>query len=100
MVEEWSYPSIVGMLLYQYTNTRPHICLPVSQAARFDHSTKQSHATAFKMIVRYLHCTSDKGMIVRPTGNLQIDCLAYVDFGGMYRHEPDSNPTNVVVGTL
>jgi hypothetical protein len=80
MVEEWSYPSIVGMLVYLSINTRPHICFAVSQVARFDHSTKESHATAFKMIVRYLHRTSDKGRIVRPTGTLQIDCFALADF--------------------
>ena len=33
MKENWSYPSIVGMLLYLSTNTRPDISYAVSQVA-------------------------------------------------------------------
>jgi hypothetical protein len=64
MDEFWNYRSIVGMLLYLSTNTRPDITFAVSQVARFNHSPKKSHATAIKAIVRYLHCTADKGTIV------------------------------------
>ena len=46
MNEEWSYPSIVGMLLYLLTNTRPDIAFAVSQVARFGHNPKKSHATS------------------------------------------------------
>jgi hypothetical protein len=51
MEEDWSYPSIIGMLLYLSTNTRPDIAFAVSQVARFNHNLKKSHATAIKMIV-------------------------------------------------
>jgi hypothetical protein len=33
MTEEWSYPSIVGMLLYLSTNARPDIAVTVSHLA-------------------------------------------------------------------
>jgi hypothetical protein len=49
MEEDWSYPSIIGMLLYPLTNTRPDIAFAVSQVARFNHNPKKSHATAIKM---------------------------------------------------
>jgi hypothetical protein len=49
MTEEWSYPSIVGMLLYLSTNTRPDIAFAVSQVARFSYSPKQSHASTSYM---------------------------------------------------
>jgi hypothetical protein len=42
MTEEWSYPSIVGMLLYLSTNTRPDIAFAVSQVARFSYSPQNS----------------------------------------------------------
>lgn len=74
MEEEWNYASIVGMLLYLSTNTRPDITYAVSQVARFTHSPKKSHATAVKTIVRYLKRTADKGTIICPTCTLQIDC--------------------------
>ena len=93
MDESWSYSSIVGMLLYLSTNTRPDIAFAVSQVARFNHSPKKSHATAIKTIVRYLHRTSDKGMIVRPTGNLELDCYVDADFAGLHQRDPDHSPS-------
>ncbi len=51
MTEEWSYLSIVGMLLYLLMNTRPDIAFAVSQVAHFSYSPKQSHASAIKQIV-------------------------------------------------
>ena len=94
MTEEWSYPSIVGMLLYLTTNTRPDLAFAVSQVARFTHSPKQSHASAVKTIVRYLHRTSDQGMIFSPTGNFELEMYVDADFGGLYRRDPDSEPTS------
>ncbi len=38
MTEEWSYPSIVGMLLYLSRNTRPDIAFSVSKVACFSYS--------------------------------------------------------------
>jgi Reverse transcriptase (RNA-dependent DNA polymerase) len=92
--ESWSYPSIVGMLLYLSTNTRPDISFAVSQVARFNHSPKKSHATAIKTIVRYLHRTADKGTIVRPTGDLSLDCYVDADFAGLHGRDPDHEPTS------
>ena len=88
MKESWSYPSIIGMLLYLSTNTRPDIIFAVSQAARFTHNPKQSHATAVKTIIRYLAKTSDKGMIVKkPKTALKLDCYVDADFAGLYKVE-------------
>jgi hypothetical protein len=89
---EWNYASIVGMLLYLSTNTRPDIAFAVSQIARFTHSPRQSHATAVKMILRYLKRTFDKGTIVKPTGTLDIQCWVDADFCGLYKQEPDAAP--------
>ena len=54
ITEAWSYPSIIGMLLYLCTNTHPNISFAVSQVAHFNSAPKQSHAKAIKMIVRCL----------------------------------------------
>ena len=95
MKERWSYSSIVGMLLYLSTNTRPDIAFAVSQVARFSMSPRQSHATAIKTIARYLKCTAEKGMIMKPTGKLQLECFVDAEFAGLYHQEPDDDPNAV-----
>ena len=52
--ENWK---LVGMLLYLSMNTRPDIAFEVSQVAQFTSNHKQSHASAVKMIIRYLSAT-------------------------------------------
>ena len=42
---EWKYSSIVGMLIYLCTNTRPDISYAVSCAAQFNSKPKMSHAS-------------------------------------------------------
>ena len=90
--EAWNYSSIVGMLLYLTTNTRPDIAFAVSQVARFTSNPKQSHAKAVKSILRYLKGSMSKGMILRPSN--QLDLVAYVDadFAGLHGQEPDHLP--------
>jgi hypothetical protein len=95
MDEEWSYRSIVGMLLYLTTNTRPDCSFAVSQVGRFCHDPKKSHATAIKTIVRYLHRTFDKGMIVRPTGVLNLENYVDASFANSYGVEPAEDPVSV-----
>jgi len=73
MREDWEYASVVGIFWYLSTNTRPDISFAVSQVARFTHSPKQSHVKAIKTIVRYLHCTSTQGTIVKLIGRLDPD---------------------------
>ena len=92
MDDEWSYPSVVGMMLYLAGNTRPDIMFAVSQVARFTHAPKKSHASAVKAIIRYLSKTKNKGMIVsRPKGGFNLDCYVDSDFAGLYKSEPDGD---------
>ena len=72
MEEDWNYRSVVGMLLYLSTNTRPDIAYAVSQVARFGHNPKKSHATAVKMIVRYLAGT-EQGSYLHETQIFHFD---------------------------
>ena len=81
-----------GGLLWLSTRTRPDIAFAVSQVARFTASPKQSHAKAVKSILRYLRGTIDKGMIIRPTTELNIEAFVDADFAGLYGQEPDHLP--------
>ena len=94
MKEKWQYSSIVGMLLYLATNTRPDIAFAVSQVARFNSNPKKSHAAAVKTIVRYLARTKDKGTIFTPTKDFKLDCYVDADFAGLHGREPQDNPVS------
>ena len=94
MTDTWNYRSIIGMLLYLSTNTRPDIAFAVSQAARFSTKPMQSHATAVKTIVRYLVGTRDKGTVVTPTGKLDIQLYVDADFAGLFRQEANEDPNS------
>jgi hypothetical protein len=85
--ESWSYPSVVGMLLYLSTNTRPDIAFAVHQCARFMHDPRASHSRAVAQIVRYLVGTADKGLIMEPTKELKLDCWVDADFAGLWKEE-------------
>ena len=80
----FNYPSIVGMCLYLCNNSRPDITFAVNQCSRYNHSPKRIHGEALKRIGRYLVSTRDKGLILRPTGSLHIDCYVDADFAGLY----------------
>ena len=95
MDDSWNYRSVVGMLLYLATNTRPDIAYAVSQVARFSHSPKKSHATAVKMIVRYLSGTMDRGVVYRKPEHFTLDCYVDADFAGLYGRESSEDSTSV-----
>jgi hypothetical protein len=82
--QPWKYSSIVGMLIYVCTNTRPNISFAVSQVAKYCTSPKQSHDTAVKTILQYLNCTSDLGIYVNFTGNLDMVDFIDADFAGLF----------------
>ena len=95
MTEKWNYRSIVGMLLYLSTNTRPDISYAVSQVARFSHNPKQSHASAIKTIIRYLAGSKNKGTIFHRPKKLHLDCYVDADFAGLHGRDPPEEPTSV-----
>jgi hypothetical protein len=93
--EEWSYPSVVGMLLYLSSNSRPDIQFAVHQCARFTHSPRKSHGEAIKRIARYLAGTKDRGLTFSSDPNVKLDCYVDADFAGLWKHEDDQDPVCV-----
>ena len=93
--ESWEYPSVIGMLMYLSSNSRPDISYAVHQAARFSHNPKNSHAQAVKRIIRYLKGTRDKGLILCPTNDNSIKCYVDADFAGLYSSEDSESPLSV-----
>ncbi len=93
--ETWTLPQANGTLLYLATNTRPDIAFAVSQTARYNHCPRKSHATAVKKIVRYLKGTMHEGITYKLPSCFDIEAYADSDYAGLYRQEPDEDPTSV-----
>jgi hypothetical protein len=83
------------MMQYLQNRSRPDITFAVSQCARFDHTPKRSHELAMIRIGQYLKATMDKGIILKPTGKLQVDCYVDADFAGLWPHEDREDPVSV-----
>ena len=73
------------------------LLLSASQAERFTHDPKQSHASAVKTIVRYLAKTPTKRTILvkKLSSKLTLKCFVDADFAGLYRRDPDASIDSV-----
>ena len=87
-----SYASVIGMMLYLASNTRPDISFVVHQCAQFTHNTKASHETAVKRIFWYLQDTKDNALVFNPYKKLVVCCYSDVDFAGLWGHENPQDP--------
>jgi hypothetical protein len=93
--EDWSYPSVIGMMLYLASNSRPDIAFAVHQCARFSHCPRSSHEKAVKHIARYLKRTRDKGLVMKPDETLSMEMYADADFAGLWNAEDPGDPVSV-----
>jgi hypothetical protein len=91
----FDYASIVGMMMYLSSNSRPDIQFAVHQCARFTHNPKHSHGDAILRICRYLQGTKDRGLRFKPTTDLKLDCYCDADFAGLYNVEKHDDPVCV-----
>jgi hypothetical protein len=89
---DFSYNSVVGMLLYLSGHTRPDIAYAVNCCARYMFNPRHSHEVALKRIGRYLKATHDKGLILNPCKDLRVNSFPDADFACMYDHEKPSDP--------
>ena len=83
------------MLLYLSGHSRPDLAYCVSQVARFTFAPKRSHEQALKLIGRYLLLTRNKGLVLTPTPELNVDAYPDADFAGLYGYEDSLDPVCV-----
>ena len=93
--EEWNYASVIGMMMYLASNSRPDIQFAVHQCARFTHMPKKSHSEGVKRIVRYLLGTRECGLTFLPDSNMKLDCYVDADYAGLWKYEDDQDPVSV-----
>ncbi|KAL3804514.1 hypothetical protein HJC23_002553 [Cyclotella cryptica] len=70
---DFSYSSVVGMLLYLAGHTRHDIAYAVNCSARSMFCPRRSHQLALKRIGRYLKATRDCGLVLNPSKELKVD---------------------------
>ncbi len=103
MIEEWSCPSVVGMLMHLCANAHPEIQFAVHQCARFTHCHRQSHAEAVKKIVGHLKGALSEdtkhgkkpGLTHTKKQDFRLDCCVDADFAGLWNHERHGDPVCV-----
>ncbi|MGH3053412.1 MAG: reverse transcriptase domain-containing protein [Gaiellaceae bacterium] len=93
--ESWDYASVVGMLMYLSSNSRPDIQFAVHQCARYTHQPRRRHEDAIKRICRYLKETKGRGLRFEPDNQMQLDCYVDADFAGLWNIEDDQDPVCV-----
>ena len=89
----YNYASVVGMLQYLHSHSRPDITYAVSQVAHFTHSPKRLHKIALEHIGQYLKGTLEEGLILTPDRtNMGVDIYVDTDFAGLWPHEDKDDP--------
>jgi hypothetical protein len=91
----WNYRSLIGMLNYLASSTRPDITFAVHQCAKFTTAPRRVHELAIRRIVRYLKATASKGFILRPSSPPNLDCYVDADFAGTWTSSTSENPSSV-----
>ena len=93
--ESFNYASVIGMLMYLQGHSRPDIGYVVHACARYTHNPKWSHELALKRIGKYLIGTRERGLIISPREDINIDCYCDADFAGLWSYEDKQDPNCV-----
>ena len=94
----FSYSSVVGMLLYLSGHLQPDIAYAVNCCAQYMFCPKRSDKMALKRPGCYLKATRDRGLVLNPSsidGQFEVDCYPDADFSGMHGHEKPNDPASV-----
>jgi hypothetical protein len=83
----FNYRSVIGKLNYLERGSRPDIAYIVHQCARFASDPKVEHGAALKWLGRYLKGTRNKGMILKPKQELDLEVYVDADFAGNWNQE-------------
>ncbi|KAL1364175.1 hypothetical protein AAHE18_03G199200 [Arachis hypogaea] len=80
-VDETRYKGMIGSLMY-LTSSRPDIVQSVGLCSRFQSKPKESHLSAVKRIIRYVHGTSNFGLWYPKIDDFSAVGYCDADFAG------------------
>ena len=78
----FDYRSVIGKCNYLEKSTRSDIAYITHQCARFSTDPKQEHGKALRWLARYLKATRDKGTILKPNGDKDMEVFVDADLSG------------------
>ena len=80
------YRLVIGKLNY-LEKTRPGILYATHQCARFSEDPQKIHAKSVRWLAKYLKSTRDKGVIMRPNRDKNLEMYVDADFAGNRKKE-------------
>lgn len=83
----FNYRSVIGKLNYLEKGTRSDISYIVHQCARFTTDPKKEHAQALRWLGRYLKATRNRGTILKPAKDKDMEVYVDADFSGNWHPE-------------
>ncbi|KAL1333141.1 hypothetical protein AAHE18_11G078100 [Arachis hypogaea] len=95
-VDETGYRGMIGSLMY-LTSSRPDIVQSVGMCSRFQSKPKESHLSAVKRIIRYIHGTSNFGLWYPKIDDFSAVGYCDADFAG---DRVDRRSTSGIVASL
>ena len=82
--KSFNYRSVIGKMNYLERGSRSDISYAVHQCARFCSDPKKEHGQAIKWLGRYLLETRDKGTILKPKMDKELEVYVDADFAGNF----------------
>ncbi|XP_060190910.1 secreted RxLR effector protein 161-like [Lycium barbarum] len=96
-VDETNYRGMIGSLLY-LNASRPDIMFSICRCARFQAAPKESHLTALKRIIRYLHGTTNYGLWYPNSNNFTLEVFSDADFASDKEDRKSTSGTCQLLG--
>ena len=78
------YRSIIGKLNFLEKSTRPDIAFITHQCARYTTDPRKEHGAAIRWLARYLKGTRNKGLILSPRHDKDLEVFVDADFAGSW----------------
>ncbi|XP_057953988.1 secreted RxLR effector protein 161-like [Malania oleifera] len=81
-MEEITYASVVGSLMYAHTCTRLDISFAVGMLSRYQSNLRMDHWKVAKKVMRYLQGTKNFMLTYKRSENLEVIGYSDSDFAG------------------
>ena len=93
------YASIIGLLIYGQTMTRPDLSFAISVASRYMSNPTEQHMKIARQILRYLKATVDMGITFSAKDGLCVKGYSDSDFGGLIDGRCSTSGYLFILGT-